>query len=210
MHLIINGTMGNVAGSPNDPIFFNHHTMIDCLLERWLELQPTLNYPDLPGQQKSAFAGHGPGDCLVPFIPLYTNNDMFKLSTEFGYTCDLTLQEAATSQSPPSDGSQSTPASSQPTPDSSQGTPDSSQQTPASSQQTPDRSQGTPDSSQGTPDSSQGTPDNSQGPPDNSQETPNGHQGTPPGQSTNGASHYHIDSAVFAMLALAFSFVAYS
>ena len=202
MHLIIGGTMGNVAGSPNDPIFFNHHTMIDCLLERWLERQPTLNYPELPGQQKSAFAGHGPGDCLVPFIPLYTNNDMFKLSTEFGYTCDLTLQEPATSQSPPpSDGSQSTP-------DSSQGTPDSSQGIPDSSQGTPDSSQGTPDSSQGTPDSSQGTPDSSQQTPDSSQETPNGHQGTTPGQSTNGASHNNVDSAVFAMLALAFSFVA--
>ena len=154
MHLLIGGTMGNVAGSPNDPLFFNHHTMIDCLLERWLERQPTLNYPELPNQQKSAFAGHGPGDCLVPFIPLYTNNDMFKLSTEFGYTCDLTFQEPATSPSPPqpSDGSQSTP--------------------------------------------------------DSSQQTPDGQGTTPPGQSTNGASHNHIDSAVFAMLVLAFSLIA--
>ena len=151
--------MGNVAGSPNDPIFFNHHTMIDCLFERWLvlqvERQNTLNYPELPDQKKSAFAGHGPGDCLVPFIPLYTNNDMFKLSTEFGYTCpDLTLPESTTSPSPPqpSDGSQSTP--------------------------------------------------------DSSQQTPDGQGTTPPGQSTNGASHNHIESALFAMLVLAFSLIA--
>ena len=30
------GVMADVAASPNDPIFINHHTMIDCILEEWL------------------------------------------------------------------------------------------------------------------------------------------------------------------------------
>lgn len=35
-------TLGDVAGSPNDLLlFFNHHTMIDCLFQPWLEHQPS-------------------------------------------------------------------------------------------------------------------------------------------------------------------------
>ena len=90
--------MGNVAGSPNDPLFFNHHTMIDCLFERWLEDHDQASYPNQP--VSSAFAGHGPQDCVVPFFPLYTHQDMFKRSTELGYTCGLSLDPAGPSTQP--------------------------------------------------------------------------------------------------------------
>ena len=77
--------MLNVAGSANDPIFFNHHTMIDCLFEQWMEKHNMSSYPSI--EVNPQFAGHGYNDCLVPFIPLYTNADMFMRSTEFGYKC---------------------------------------------------------------------------------------------------------------------------
>ena len=82
--------MLNVAGSANDPIFFNHHTMIDCLFEKWMETHSDVaSYPN--AAVNPSFAGHGHDDCLVPFFPLYTNADMFKRSKEFGYSCDLML-----------------------------------------------------------------------------------------------------------------------
>ena len=85
MHILLKGTMLNVAGSANDPIFFNHHTMIDCLFEQWMEKHNMSSYPSI--EVNPQFAGHGYNDCLVPFIPLYTNADMFMRSTEFGYKC---------------------------------------------------------------------------------------------------------------------------
>ena len=101
--------MANVAGSPNDPMFFNHHTMIDCLFQLWLDRHPNQRYPSQ--QVSPKFAGHGPNDCLVPFIPLYTNNYMFKDSTAFGYRCGLTwadLSSSSSSGSTPTPTSQST------------------------------------------------------------------------------------------------------
>ena len=38
------GTMGNVAASPNDPVFINHHTMIDSIFEQWLQQYPNGKY----------------------------------------------------------------------------------------------------------------------------------------------------------------------
>ena len=101
--------MANVAGSPNDPMFFNHHTMIDCLFQLWLDRHPNQRYPSQ--QVSPEFAGHGPDDCLVPFIPPYTNNYMFKNSIEFGYRCGLTWEDLSSSSSPtptPTPHSQST------------------------------------------------------------------------------------------------------
>ena len=72
----------------NDPVFINHHTMIDCLFEQWLKSDKSVkNYPmtlDAP------FAGHAGGDCMVPFIPVYNHGDVFnKRASDFGYSCDL-------------------------------------------------------------------------------------------------------------------------
>ena len=78
--------MGDVAASPNDPIFINHHTMIDCILEEWLQRNiHNVEYPSDEGINM----GHRRDDYIVPFIPLYTNNMMYKLADNFGYTCNL-------------------------------------------------------------------------------------------------------------------------
>ena len=80
------GTMGNVAASPNDPVFINHHTMIDSIFEQWLQQYPNSEYDGPDNDLK--FAGHSDNDCIVPFIPVYTHMDMFNLAEDFGYSYD--------------------------------------------------------------------------------------------------------------------------
>ena len=41
----IRGVMADVAASPNDPIYINHHTMIDCIFDVWLKCNYTRLYP---------------------------------------------------------------------------------------------------------------------------------------------------------------------
>ena len=86
--LEMTGQMGDIGASPNDPFFILHHTMVDCMLDEWLELHPDAEYPnDIP--RAVSTTGHQPDDFMVPFFPLYTNADMFKQSHNFGYFCDL-------------------------------------------------------------------------------------------------------------------------
>ena len=68
----------------DDPIFFNHHTMIDCIMEEWLESN-NKEYPT----SSTINEGHRKYDYLVPFITIYTHNDMLQSSERFGYKCDL-------------------------------------------------------------------------------------------------------------------------
>ena len=79
------GVMADITASPNDPIFINHHTMIDCILEEWLQSHPDRVYPDVPeklkGQQREAL--------IVPFFPIFKQSDMFQTADNFGYSCTL-------------------------------------------------------------------------------------------------------------------------
>ena len=78
------GVMADVAASPNDPLFVNHHTTVDCILEGWLQRNPNARYPDdveIKGHQKNGY--------IVPFFPLFKHSDMFKTADNFGYSCDL-------------------------------------------------------------------------------------------------------------------------
>ena len=79
--------MGDVAASPNDPVFVNHHTMIDSIFEQWLQQYPNGKYGGPNNEPK--FAGHSSNDCIVPFIPVYTHMNMFKPAEDFGYTYDF-------------------------------------------------------------------------------------------------------------------------
>ncbi len=76
--------MDDIAASPNDPIFINHHTMIDCILEEWLKKNPNCTYPEDVG-----IKGHRKNDYIVPFFPLYKHSDRFKTADNFGYSCTL-------------------------------------------------------------------------------------------------------------------------
>ena len=83
--------MGDVAASANDPIFINHHTMVDCILEEWLQQNNrTATYPN-PTDPGTINRGHHRDDYIVPFIPLFTHEMMFKTAENFGYSCNLGL-----------------------------------------------------------------------------------------------------------------------
>ena len=87
--MLLDGTMGEVPIASNDPVFINHHTMIDCIFEQWLRNHPLPNRM-YPAQLRPEFAGHAAGDCIVPFIPVYNHSYFFNhISDDFGYNCDL-------------------------------------------------------------------------------------------------------------------------
>ena len=96
------GTMGDVAASPNDPVFINHHTMVDSIFEQWLQQNPNGVYGGPKNDPK--FAGHSANDCIVPFIPVYTHMDMFKPAENFGYVYDFISSSPTTGPITPSVG----------------------------------------------------------------------------------------------------------
>ena len=75
--------MANVAASANDPIFLNHHAMVDCILEEWLQKHPKPTYPTSDKQPS-----HQPDAYIVPFFPLVKHRDFFKTADNFGYSCN--------------------------------------------------------------------------------------------------------------------------
>ena len=90
LHFNEKGVMADVAASPNDPIFINHHTMIDCIMEEWLKSSMSDKiYPT----SSSIHEGHRKNDYIVPFIPLYRHSDIFNTSETFGYKCDLSASD---------------------------------------------------------------------------------------------------------------------
>ena len=85
---MLGGTIGSIPIAANDPVFINHHTMIDCLFEQWL--QSSRSNKQYPRTLDPKFAGHAAGDCIVPFIPVYNHGEVFsKSANDYGYSCDL-------------------------------------------------------------------------------------------------------------------------
>ena len=79
------GVMADVAAASSDPIFINHHAMIDCILEEWFQKNKNAQYPRNAAIQQ----GHRYNDYIVPFFPLVTQGEMFKTADNFGYSCKL-------------------------------------------------------------------------------------------------------------------------
>ena len=87
VHILLSGTIGSIPIAANDPVFINHHTMIDCLFEQWLTDHPNRQYP---ATLQAQFAGHADGDCIFPFIPLFNHNEVFSMNaSDLGFSCDL-------------------------------------------------------------------------------------------------------------------------
>ena len=84
----ISGVMADVAASANDPIFLNHHAMVDCIFETWLQNHPSVQYP-MESDTNKIPPGHRYDDYIVPFFPLYKHSDMFSTADKFGYRCTL-------------------------------------------------------------------------------------------------------------------------
>ncbi|XP_032253550.1 tyrosinase isoform X2 [Phoca vitulina] len=82
LHIYMNGTMSQVQGSANDPIFLLHHAFVDSIFEQWLRRHHPLQevYPEA-----NAPIGHNRESYMVPFIPLYRNGDFFISSRDLGY-----------------------------------------------------------------------------------------------------------------------------
>lgn len=82
VHLVIGGAMSSSVSASNDPIFFLHHSSVDRVLEKWLRKYnknaSVLSSYDAP-------IGHNRGDVNVPLFPMYTHENIFKKSFDFGY-----------------------------------------------------------------------------------------------------------------------------
>ncbi|KAM3837492.1 tyrosinase [Vipera latastei] len=89
LHIYMNGSMSQVQGSANDPIFILHHAFVDSIYEQWLRRhKPQLQvYPEA-----NAPIGHNRGYFMVPFIPLYRNGEFFISSKELGYDYEYLLE----------------------------------------------------------------------------------------------------------------------
>ena len=88
LHIPFNhsGAMAFVASSPNDPVFVNHHIMVDCVLEQWIQRnRDSLSYPESDEIRE----GQRATDYIVSFIQLFMHKDMLKTADNFGYSCDL-------------------------------------------------------------------------------------------------------------------------
>jgi hypothetical protein len=79
------GSFGDIAASPNDPVFVLHHLMLDCILEEWMERHPGSGYPVHPDIRD----GHRKDDYIRTYFPLITNGEVFESTQEFGYYCQL-------------------------------------------------------------------------------------------------------------------------
>ncbi len=87
VHIFIGGHMRVVASASNDPIFFLHHANIDRIFETWLRsFNPLPLYQNISEARRHP--GHNLNDYLVPFFPLQTNADMYKLSDKLGFHYD--------------------------------------------------------------------------------------------------------------------------
>ena len=82
VHIVVGGEMGDVPSASNDPIFPLHHAFVDRIYEKWLRKfnkgANVLSTYDAP-------IGHNRDDVIVPLFPVYTHQQMFKKSFEFGY-----------------------------------------------------------------------------------------------------------------------------
>ncbi len=79
------GHLEDNAASTNDPLFFFHHSMVDCIFEEWLTRHPDAVFPVSPQVPD----GHRRDDFSRGFLPLFTNKDIFVQAENFGYTCEL-------------------------------------------------------------------------------------------------------------------------
>ena len=94
------GVMEDVAASPNDPIFINHHAMIDCIFEEWLKINSQSADPQTYPSNSEIRSGHKAEDYIVPIIPLYKHEQMFKTADNFGYSCNLSMINVTNTPNP--------------------------------------------------------------------------------------------------------------
>lgn len=82
VHIAMGGDMSDVAPASNDPIFYLHHAFVDMIFEKWLR---KYNHDASVLSPYDAPLGHNKGDVIIPMFPVYTHDQMFQNSHEFGY-----------------------------------------------------------------------------------------------------------------------------
>ena len=82
VHNVIGGSMGYVPSASNDPIFALHHSFVDRIFEKWLR---RYNKSASVLSQYDAPIGHNKYGVIVPLFPVFTQDEMFKKSFEFGF-----------------------------------------------------------------------------------------------------------------------------
>ena len=92
VHLWVGGQMSVVPGAINDPIFSLHHCNVDRILESWMQRftgtssDSTLLPAYVP--ETGGHPGHNRDDYMVPFFPLITAGEQYRVAEEWGYTYD--------------------------------------------------------------------------------------------------------------------------
>ena len=76
------GAIGDVPPASNHPIFALHHSFVDRICEKWLR---KFNKNASVLSTNNSPIGHNKNDVIIPLCPLYTHQQMFKKSFEFGY-----------------------------------------------------------------------------------------------------------------------------
>ncbi|CAI8048175.1 Tyrosinase [Geodia barretti] len=92
VHDWVGGQMDDVPAAVNDPVFNLHHSNVDRILESWMQrfangknssnLLPA--YVPICG----GHPGHNRGDYIVPFFPLITAGEQYRVAEEWGYVYD--------------------------------------------------------------------------------------------------------------------------
>ena len=81
-HIVVIGAIGDVPPASNDPIFALHHSFVDRICEKWFRKfnknASVLSTNNLP-------IGRNKDHVIIPLCPVYTHQQMFKKSFEFGY-----------------------------------------------------------------------------------------------------------------------------
>ncbi|XP_067882668.1 tyrosinase-like [Heterodontus francisci] len=80
VHIFCGGTLNNIFEASNDPLFPCIHVYVDKIFESWLRDHEDVQYPtgDVP-------LGHRATEKMVPFLPLFENQDLLKPCRTFGY-----------------------------------------------------------------------------------------------------------------------------
>ena len=92
VHMWVGGQMDDVPAAVNDPVFNLHHCNVDRILESWMTRFATgynssnllPKYVPLTG----GHPGHNRDDYMVPFFPLVTAGEQYRVAEEWGYTYD--------------------------------------------------------------------------------------------------------------------------
>ena len=77
--------MGDVSSASSDSIFPLHHFLLDRIYGKWLR---KFNKNASVLSTDNSPIRHNKDDVIAPLYPVYTHQQMFKKSFEFGYDYD--------------------------------------------------------------------------------------------------------------------------